>query len=210
MGKIMEAIFCVFYMVFTLIMGYKIVSTSKHNKNRLWYGIMCLVLVFGDSFHLVPRVLQAINQSGDYHVSMGIGTMITSITMTIFYLIMYYIYSSRYNYKNDVLKNAMIVLTIVRIALCLFPQNDWTNEGSLAWGIYRNIPFAVIGLIMVILYFKQRKDNGFKNMWLAITLSFMFYFPVVLWSDVSPIIGMLMLPKTCMYIWMVVMGYKNI
>ena len=37
MGKIMEAIFCVFYMVFTLIMGYKIVSTSKHNKNRLWY-----------------------------------------------------------------------------------------------------------------------------------------------------------------------------
>lgn len=45
-------------------------------------------------------------------------------------------------------------------------------------------------------------------MWLAILLSFAFYIPVVLWAEVSPMIGMLMLPKTCMYVWMVVMGYK--
>lgn len=32
---------------------------------------------------------------------------------------------------------------------------------------------------------------------------------VVLWADVNPIIGMFMLPKTCMYIWMVVMGYNT-
>lgn len=32
---------------------------------------------------------------------------------------------------------------------------------------------------------------------------------VVLWADVSPMIGMLMLPKTCMYMWMVVMGLKE-
>ena len=42
-------------------------------------------------------------------------------------------------------------------------------------------------------------------MWLAILLSFLFYFPVVLWADVLPIIGMMMLPKTCMYIWMLCM-----
>lgn len=35
-----------------------------------------------------------------------------------------------------------------------------------------------------------------------------FYIPVVLWADVSPMIGMLMLPKTCMYVWIVIMGYK--
>ena len=38
---------------------------------------------------------------------------------------------------------------------------------------------------------------------------FAFYLPVVLWADISPIIGMLMLPKTCMYMWIVVMGYKD-
>lgn len=31
---------------------------------------------------------------------------------------------------------------------------------------------------------------------------------MVLWADVSPMVGMLMMPKTCMYVWMVVMGYK--
>ncbi|HPF18680.1 MAG TPA: hypothetical protein PLY08_03755 [Bacillota bacterium] len=42
-------------------------------------------------------------------------------------------------------------------------------------------------------------------MWLAILLSFAFYLPVVLWSNRYPKIGMLMLPKTCTYLWMLVM-----
>lgn len=209
MGKIMEAVFCVFYMITVVILGSKIVKKSgKNNKEMLWFGIMCLILVFGDAFHLVPRVLAAVNRAGDYHVSMGIGTLITSITMTIFYLIMYFVYSMRYDYENKSLKLAMIVLAVIRIALCLFPQNDWTGESPVIWGIYRNIPFVVMGIIMVVLYFKKRSDKPFKWMWLAITLSFLFYLPVVLWADVSPMVGMLMLPKTCMYIWAVVMGYK--
>ena len=102
----------------------------------------------------------------------------------------------------------MLFLAFVRIILCLLPQNDWTGADPVIWGIYRNIPFVIIGAIMVALYYKQRSDEPFKWMWLAITLSFLFYLPVVLWADVHPMIGMLMLPKTCMYIWAVMMGYK--
>ena len=208
MGKIMEAIFCVFYMIFTAILGCKIVKNSNGNKEIKLFGIMSLILVGGDAFHLVPRVLAAINPAGDYHAAMGIGTAVTSVTMTIFYLILYFIYSIRYKYANKSMTIAMEVLTAARIAHCLFPQNDWTGRAPVEWGIYRNIPFAVIGLIMVLLFFKQKSDKAYKWMWLAITLSFMFYFPVVLWADVHPMVGMLMLPKTVMYIWMVVMGYK--
>ena len=32
--------------------------------------------------------------------------------------------------------------------------------------------------------------------------------PVVLWADVIPMIGMLMIPKTCAYVWTVLIGYK--
>lgn len=208
MGKIMEAIFCVFYMVTVVILGCKIVNNGKKNREILLFGMMSLVLVFGDAFHLVPRILVAVNPTGDYHVSLGIGKLITSITMTLFYLFMYFVYSMRYHYKNRGLQGMMIGLAIVRMALCLFPQNDWIGEAPVIWGVYRNIPFVVMGLIMVILYFRQRSDRPFRWMWLAITLSFLFYLPVVLWADVSPMIGMLMLPKTCMYIWAVVMGYK--
>lgn len=208
MGKIMEAIFCVAYLIVTFILGVKIIKIAKDNKESKLFGIMSLVLVSGDAFHLVPRVMSAINQSGDYTNAMGIGTLITSITMTIFYLIMYFIFELRNDKKNKPLMICMIGLAIVRVILCLMPQNDWTGESPVSWGIYRNIPFVIMGIIMIILYFKNRNDKPYRFMWLAITLSFAFYLPVVLWADVSPMIGMLMLPKTCMYVWMVVMGYN--
>ena len=208
MGKIMEAIFCVAYLIATLILGVSIIKSAKDDKESKLFGIMALVLVSGDAFHLVPRVMSAVNKTGDYAKAMGIGTLITSITMTIFYLIMYCIFEMRSNRKNTKLMFCMLGLAAVRIILCLMPQNDWTGESPVSWGIYRNIPFVIMGIIMIILYYKNRSDKPYRFMWLAILLSFAFYIPVVLWADVSPMIGMLMLPKTCMYVWMVVMGYK--
>lgn len=205
----MEAIFCVFYMITVVILGTKTIKKSNGRKQILWFGIMALILVFGDAFHLVPRILEAVNPAGNYHAAKGIGTLITSITMTIFYLILYYFYSMRYEYNNKNLMITMIVLSFIRILLCLLPQNDWTGESPVIYGIYRNIPFLIMGIIMVLLFFKKRNDKPFSLMYLAITLSFLFYIPVVLWADINPIIGMFMLPKTCMYIWMVVMGYKE-
>jgi hypothetical protein len=76
-------------------------------------------------------------------------------------------------------------------------------------------PFVILGLIVVIIFCakasaakKEGRPNPFRFMWLAVTVSFAFYIPVVLWADVYPLLGMLMLPKTCAYVWMVVMGYK--
>lgn len=209
MGKIMEAVFCVFYLIFTVIMGIRIIRKSDKNRQILLYGIMSLVLVFGDAFHLVPRIFAAINRTADYSFSLGIGKMITSITMTIFYLILYFIFEMRYEKKSMPMRVSVIALSVIRIALCFFPQNDWTGEAPVIWGIYRNIPFTILGIIMVVLFFAKRSDKIYKWMWLAILLSFLFYIPVVLWSDVSPMIGMLMLPKTCMYMWIVVMGYRQ-
>jgi len=54
-------------------------------------------------------------------------------------------------------------------------------------------------------FFNRASTAGLDLMWLAILLSFAFYLPVVLWSNRYPKIGMLMLPKTCTYLWMLVM-----
>lgn len=103
----------------------------------------------------------------------------------------------------------MSTLSVVRIALCLLPQNDWAGAAPVIWDIYRNIPFTIMGIIMIALYFMQRKDKPFRFMWLSILLSFAFYLPVVLWANTYPLIGMLMMPKACMYIWIVLMGYNT-
>ena len=43
---------------------------------------------------------------------------------------------------------------------------------------------------------------------LTIVLSFGFYIPVVLFASRIPLMGMLMIPKTCAYMWTVLIGYK--
>ncbi len=55
---------------------------------------------------------------------------------------------------------------------------------------------------------KENNDKAFKFMWLTIVISFGFYLPVVLFADVVPLIGMLMIPKTLAYVWTVVIGYN--
>ena len=137
----------------------------------------------------------------------------TSVTMTIFYVVLYHIWRERYQIKGHKATTAAIyVLAGLRVILCMMPQNEWLSaEAPLSWGIYRNIPFALMGLLIIVLFYKSAKesnDQSFRWMWLTIILSFAFYIPVVLWADVVPMIGMLMIPKTCAYVWTVLIGYR--
>ena len=106
----------------------------------------------------------------------------------------------------------MYALSAVRIVLCMMPQNQWlTNKTPLALGILRNIPFALLGLLVILLFYhsaKEQSDRAVRWRWLTIVLSFGFYIPVVLWAEVNPLIGMLMIPKTCAYVWTVLIGYN--
>ena len=45
-------------------------------------------------------------------------------------------------------------------------------------------------------------------MWFTIVLSFGCYLPVVLFAETIPVIGALMIPKTCAYLWAVVIGFR--
>lgn len=214
MQAIVETAFDAFYLVFVISIGIRMVKGSKNNRQFQLFGWMAIVLGAGDSFHLVPRAL-ALCTTGleNYTVPLGLGKWITSVTMTIFYVLLYYVWCERYQIKGkNSLTIATYALAIIRIALCMMPQNDWLSANApLSWGIYRNIPFAVLGLLMIVLFYKSAKENNdtsFQWMWLTIVLSFGFYIPVVLWADVIPMIGMLMIPKTCAYVWTVVIGYN--
>lgn len=213
MQAIIETLFDSIYLTGVMILGLLMIKKNNGNKQYLLFGIMAIVLGLGDSFHLVPRAL-ALCTTGlqDYTFALGIGKFITSITMTIFYIILYYVWRLRYQIqgKNNI-TIAVYVLAIIRIALCLFPQNAWTSAASsLSWGIYRNIPFTIMGFIIIYLFYNSAKENhdkDFQYMWLTIVISFGFYLPVVLFADIVPMIGMLMIPKTCAYIWTVYIGY---
>ena len=173
---------------------------------------MAVTLGCGDAFHLVPRTV-ALCTTGlaDYTAALGIGKLVTSVTMTLFYVLLYYVWRARYQVagKNG-LTASVWVLALVRIALCLLPQNAWTSAAPpLSWGIWRNIPFVILGALIVVLYYRSaRQDRAFRLLWLAVVVSFGCYIPVVLFADTVPPVGMLMIPKTCAYVWAVVIGYR--
>lgn len=101
-------------------------------------------------------------------------------------------------------------MTALRIILCVFPQNNWFSyEGNLLWGILRNIPFALIGIGIIIICFMiahKNKDKSYAVMGVMVILSFGFYIPVVLFAHILPVIGVLMIPKTLAYVGVVVIG----
>lgn len=214
MQAIIETLFDVCYLVSVITIGIRMVKSSKNNRQFKLFGWMAIVLGAGDSFHLIPRMI-ALCTTGleNFTVALGLGKWITSVTMTLFYVLLYYVWRERYEIKGQ--KNltiAVYLFAAIRIALCMMPQNNWLSaDAPLSWGIYRNIPFAVIGLITIVLFYtsaKQNNDIAFKWVWMTIVLSFGFYIPVVLWADAIPMIGMLMIPKTCAYVWTVVIGYN--
>ena len=213
MGEIMkvygETIFDIGYLLTALVIGIYILIKSNNKHGRLM-GIATLVLGCGDAFHLVPRILNIFVNS-DFTSALGIGKLVTSVTMTIFYILVIYIFQNKFETKNKKIEYSIWTLAIVRIILCMLPQNRWiTNGGSVAMGIIRNIPFVIIGLIVIILFFQKRKeDDVFKNIWIYVLLSFLFYIPVVVGASSVPILGMLMLPKTVCYILMIVAFYKE-
>ena len=202
-----ESTFDVLYLIFAILSG--IVILIKHrNKNDVLMGTAALVLGLGDSFHLVPRVLNYFIDK-DFTWYLGFGKLVTSITMTIFYILVFLLYKSVYNKDDKSTKTVGItiyILAALRIVLCLAPGNNWfTGEGSMLWGVIRNLPFIVIGGIVVYLYFKVRKEDRYlSRLWLYTTLSFLFYIPVAIFAPLLPILGMLMLPKTVCYILMLI------
>lgn len=153
MPDIMEAIFDAGYLIFDLIAGILFFVFSKGNPLFILYGVLTLTLCGGDAFHLVPRIIRAVHGSSEkIRRQLGIGLQVSSITMTVFYIILLYVWK----------------LT--------FPE--------------LNAPAAVEAMIWIS----------------AIIISFGCYLPVTLFSKTKPKVGLLMIPKTCAYMWIIAMG----
>ncbi len=211
---LVESIFDILYLVGVVSAGLVMIVKNGGNSLVKKFGLMAVLLGAGDAFHLVPRMVALWGSGLEANaVPLGVGKLITSITMTVFYLILYYIWRERYHIQGRKGLTAwMWGLTILRVGLCLLPQNDWLSyRQPLFYGILRNIPFAVMGILIIVLFaqeVKKANDTVFRYMPLAVILSFGFYIPVVLFAETVPLLGMLMIPKTLAYVWVVLMGWK--
>lgn len=200
-----ESTFDILYLLFAIVSGIVMLAKAKDRTGRLM-GLAALILGCGDAFHLVPRVLNYFIDA-DFTAALGVGKLVTSVTMTVFYVLLCYVWAGYYGKPaGKGVAAAVWLLAAVRIALCAFPQNGWIeNSSGLTWSVIRNVPFAALGALICFLYFRSRNERRrFRFVWLYILLSFAFYLPVAFGAGHVPILGMLMLPKTVCYILMIV------
>ena len=118
---VMEAIFDAAYLIFDLIAGLLFFFFSQGDPLFILYGILTLTLCGGDAFHLVPRILRAVRGSNDkIKRQLGIGLQVSSITMTVFYIILMYIWKLTFpELAVPVSIEAVVwISAIVRIVIC--------------------------------------------------------------------------------------------
>lgn len=240
-----EASFCIIYLIYIFVVAgmlwrkYRMAQAIDFTETFYLYNIryisgfvMAMLLGCGDAFHLVPRIIVNIRgEIKNQEFYLGLGNLISSITMTVFYLVMVEMCElcvGRTSGSKDLLNDGLIVATAlfvaVRIFFCLFPQNRWfIKEGNKKWAIIRNVPFVIVGIIAVVTLIiaisavaSEEADvlssvfypavligkGFFIQIMIATILSFAFYLPVAIKGKENPKLGMLMIPKTICYMWM--------
>ncbi len=90
MQALIETLFDLVYLTTVVTLGVRMLRQSRGSAQFTLFGAMAVVLGAGDAFHLVPRAL-ALCTTGleNYTVALGMGKWITSVTMTIFYVLLY-------------------------------------------------------------------------------------------------------------------------
>ncbi len=205
-----ESIFDILYLSF--VIGLAIQLLMQADKRAKMFGVMGLLLGVGDAFHLLPRVISYWSATGfaGNAALLSYGKAVTSLTMTLFYLLYYYFLKRQTGDFSKFKDFLMIGLGALRIILILMPQNEWgTLPGNYTFAILRNIPFALMGLLLIVWSYQRRRVEGLSYMATLISLSFLFYLPVVLWVNDFPALGALMMPKTVAYFLIVYLAYRR-
>ena len=215
--KTLETIFDIVYLGFLIISIFNFFSLANSNKAFIILGCLTVVLTFGDFFHLAPRILNNMKKNGIENKDFwfGLGTQISSITITWFYLLLYFLYKKLFpeNLPGLAFEIAIWGTVILRILICLLPQNNWyTKDRNIVTSIIRNLIFLITGILEIVLFAKigNKGGYGFWTVSVAIGLSFIFYLPVSFGVKKYKKLGVLMIPKTLCYIWIICIGLNLI
>ena len=203
--KDFELFFDSMYLIFVLFLGIRILLLRKPSSGLI--GAMTLLLGIGDSFHLIPRIVANVMTDG-FEVNAGglfLGTRISAMTMSLFYLLFYYYIRRETKKTNRVLDILMPVLFLIRMVTVGLSFNR-----AASMDLISNAPFLVMGFIDIALLYKERVNTNFGKLFIYVFFSFLFYLPVVLFKNTYPTIGMLMMPKTVMYVLIVWKLYGNL
>lgn len=188
---------------------------AKDQKVASLFRWAFILLALGDTGHVGFRVAAyAMGGIEKNSLLIGMGALATAITVTFFYVVMLYIWKERFNKNFGLLEYILLASVPARFIVMAFPQNDWgSNVPPIFWGPFRNLFLVILGVGVLYLYLRdsiKAKDRLFRWMGYCVFFSYLFYTPVILLARDIPAIGMLMIPKTIMYVTIQFLAYLGL
>jgi hypothetical protein len=191
----------------------EVTSMNYPVANRFRWAFLLLAL--GDTGHVGFRVVAyALGGQETNPLWVGLGALATAITVTIFYVLMLDIWRVRFDRKYGWFEYLLLASVPARFIVMALPGNDWGNTvPPVFWGPIRNIFLIILGVGVLYLIFRdslKTKDRLFRWMAYCIFFSYLFYVPVIFWVREIPMLGMLMIPKTVMYVAIAFLAYRGV
>lgn len=215
-----ETVFNISYLlvIWTLVVLFlrQIKATSPADRPVLYRLIWAFgLLALGDTGHVGFRVIAYLSGGLTANAGLvGVGAMSTAITITFFYMILLDIWRIRYHKTMGWFQWILLAAGVIRLVVMLFPQNQWEAlVPPYGWSLLRNSFLVVQGLGVMYLILRDAgiaKDAPFRLIGWMIALSYLFYTPVILWSAAVPLLGLLMIPKTCAYVAVAIIAYNMV
>jgi hypothetical protein len=173
------------------------------------------LLALGDTGHVGFRVVAYLLGGLETHpLLVGLGALSTAYTVTVFYMLLLDIWRLRFKKPLGVFGWILLGAGVARLIVMALPQNQWGQIiAPYNWSLLRNALLVVQGLGVMYLILRdaiRTGDRPFKWIGIMVAFSYAFYAPVILWSAQAPLLGMLMIPKTCAYLAVAIIGYRAI
>jgi len=194
------------------------VRTAVYARPFMWAFAL---LALGDTGHVGFRVVAyalgdldvQINLLGKPFSLVGLGTLLTAVTVTFFYMLVLVVWKRRFDKSYGWWGLWLFGAAVIRLVVMVFPQNDWNSTVTpWPWSLYRNIPLLIQGLGVAYLILRDAsaaRDRTFTWVGIMILVSYAFYTPVILFARQVPILGTLMIPKTLAYVAIAWLVYTN-
>ncbi len=217
---LVEGIFDVVYLLFAWSMFLLIFNRYRKLKPERrhvsgWIMVVSFTLAFGDSFHLIPRSYEGIAAYFGHPVDLswwlGFGMAASSFTLAFFYLALAIYARRKFTLRWNGWLGLLMIACMMRLSIIFYPMNGWFGSPEPGWKFYRNLPFLVQGIGVIVLFLRHADElpkpqaKLVRGTAYAIIASFAFYTATLIGTEWAPLWGSMMLPKTVAYmvaIWL--------
>lgn len=216
-----EAVFNTIYITIVVILAAKMFLRLDRVEMRSRRAAGCMaaafaLLILGDFLHLLFRMIGfargTMDITGPLGLNLvGLGSLATYITLTLFYIVMLYAWQSRFQKPFGITGALLLSAACIRLLFIVVSGNQWSSPLPVQpWFTYRTIPFIIqqggTGLLFLVSGLKAR-DTCFTLIGMMMITACLAFVPFTLFIHRYPVVGMLMVPITITYIIMAYTAY---